>query len=198
MTTLIKPTISSLVGNTYIDEDICRLTAYKMKVDEKLIRKMLEENEHNKHTTLYYLLAKKKDRGDLELEKELEEYAEKEMKKEQDKLKVKDKKDKKPAPLLDLTRPEMFDVRPEDPRAADRDQHKRPASRSISSSVDHRQLNDLAQSFSNKQKFAVKSSLSREESQDRSRKGEYGHVRKRSTSKSKGRRVSSREPQLKM
>ena len=63
-----------------IDKDVCVLTAYKMKEEEMIVRKMIEDNEHNKFTTLYYLLMKKKERGDLELEKELEEYAEREKK----------------------------------------------------------------------------------------------------------------------
>lgn len=47
---------------------------------------MLRSNEHNKFTTLYYLLVKRNERGDLELEKELEEYAESEVKRERDRV----------------------------------------------------------------------------------------------------------------
>ena len=169
-----------------------------MKVDEKLIRKMLEDNEHNKHTTLYYLLAKKKERGDLELEKELEEYAEKEMKKEQDKLKVKDRKQKLPSPLMDLTKPEMFDSRPADLRFPEKESKKRQASNSISTPVDNQYLNELLKTHSTKHKVAASITLPRDNSYEHAKRNLYTHTRKRSTSKSKGRRPSSREAQVKM
>lgn len=35
-----------------------------MGVGEDMIKKMIQENDHNKYTTLYYLLLKKYDRGD--------------------------------------------------------------------------------------------------------------------------------------
>lgn len=38
-----------------------------MGVAYSLIEKMVKENDHNKYTTLYYLLMKKVERGDLEL-----------------------------------------------------------------------------------------------------------------------------------
>lgn len=38
-----------------------------MKVSYSLIEKMIQENDHNKYTTLYYLLMKKVDRGELSL-----------------------------------------------------------------------------------------------------------------------------------
>ena len=170
-----------------------------MKVEEKLIKKMLEDNEHNKHTTLYYLLAKKKERGDLELEKELEEYAEKEMKKEQDKLKVKERKPKAPAPLMDLTKPEMFDLRPVEPKIdKDKETKKRHPSRSISTSVDNNYLNEILQTRSITHKAAPTINLSRDASHEQAKMPVYTHTRKRSTSKSKGRRPSSREAQVKM
>jgi len=65
-----------------IEDDICRLSAYKLKEEPENLRKMLENNEHNKCTTLYYLLVQKNQRGELELEKELEEFAEAELKRE--------------------------------------------------------------------------------------------------------------------
>lgn len=179
----------------YKDEDICRLAAYKMKVEEKLIKKMLEDNEHNKHTTLYYLLSKKKDRGDLELEKELEEYAEKEMKKEQDKLKV--KKPKLPSPLLDLNRPEMFDARHQEHLQTDKDAKKRQPSRSISTSIDNHYLNELLQTHSIKHK-RPQISLPRDDSYEINKNNTYTHSRKKSTSKSKGKRSNSREAQVRM
>lgn len=166
-----------------------------MKVGEQLIKKMLEDNEHNKHTTLYYLLAKKKERGDLELEKELEEYAEKEMKKEQDKLKA--KKPKAPAPLMDLNRPEMYDARQPDHVLTDKAAKKGQPPRSISTSVDHQYLNEILQSHSVKHK-RPQVSLQRDDSYDLRQKAAYEHPRKRSTSKSKSRRPSSREGQVRM
>lgn len=166
-----------------------------MKVDEKLIRKMLEDNEHNKHTTLYYLLAKKKERGDLELEKELEEYAEKEMKREQDKLKI--KKPKLPSPLMDLNRPEMYDARHLDHPLIDKDSKKRNPSRSISTSIDHHYLNDVLQTHSIKHK-RPQISLPKDDSFELNKKETFTHNRKKSTSKSKGRRPNSREAQVRM
>lgn len=166
-----------------------------MKVEERLIKKMLEDNEHNKHTTLYYLLAKKKERGDLELEKELEEYAEKEMKKEQDKLKV--KKPKAPSPLMDLNRPEMFDTRTIDYILNEKETKKKTANRSISTSVDRNYLNEVLQSHSIKHK-KPQINLPREESFEVNRKPQFDHGRKRSTSKSKSKRPNSREAHVKM
>lgn len=170
-----------------------------MKVEEKLIKKMLEDNEHNKHTTLYYLLAKKKERGDLELEKELEEYAEKEMKKEKDKLKVKERKHKAPAPLMDLTKPEMFDSRLGELKVdIEKEAIKRPASRSISTSVDNNYLNEILQTRTITHKGAPTINMSRDASYENAKKPLYSHTRKRSPSKTKSRRPSSREPKVKM
>lgn len=44
-----------------------------MNVDTKIIYRMIQDNDHNKYTTLYYLLEKKQERGELsfsELHKE--------------------------------------------------------------------------------------------------------------------------------
>ena len=38
-----------------------------MGVGEDIIKKMIQENDHNKYTTLYYLLLKKYDRGDASI-----------------------------------------------------------------------------------------------------------------------------------
>ena len=122
------------------DADICKLAAYKLKTDERLIKQMLDDNEHNKHTTLYYLLVKKKDRGDLELEKELEEYAEKEMKIEKDKMKKAKKSKLAPPPLDTLNDPEMFVSRGQDLERLE--QKKRSVSRSIGLSIDPDQINE--------------------------------------------------------
>lgn len=65
-----------------VDNLICRLAAFKLKEEPEKLQSMLENNEHNKHTTLYYLLVQKHFRGELELYKELEEFAEVEMKRE--------------------------------------------------------------------------------------------------------------------
>ena len=169
-----------------------------MKVDEKLIKKMLEDNEHNKHTTLYYLLAKKKERGDLELEKELEEYAEKEMKKEQDKLKFKDRKSKVPAPLADLTKPEMYDARSDGQKRIENEKRARQVSRSISTSVDHNYINEILQKHSTKNKITTPVGISKGESIDLKKKHDYIHIRKKSNSKSKVKRPNSRDAQLRM
>jgi PBP1b-binding outer membrane lipoprotein LpoB len=40
----------------------------KMKVSQEMINKMIQENDHNKYTTLYYLLLKKLEKGDLNIE----------------------------------------------------------------------------------------------------------------------------------
>jgi hypothetical protein len=43
---------------------LARITAIKMGISEDVITKMIKYNEHNKYTTLYYLLIKKRDKGD--------------------------------------------------------------------------------------------------------------------------------------
>lgn len=40
----------------------------KMKVSEEMISKMIQENDHNKYTTLYYLLLRKLEKGELNIE----------------------------------------------------------------------------------------------------------------------------------
>lgn len=40
----------------------------KMKVSEEMINKMIQENDHNKYTTLYYLLLRKLEKGELNIE----------------------------------------------------------------------------------------------------------------------------------
>lgn len=51
---------------------LVELTSLKMRKVQEEIVKMLDENQHNKYTTLYYLLDKRNERGDVEVERELE------------------------------------------------------------------------------------------------------------------------------
>src|SRR3990167_3897756 len=51
---------------------LVELTDRKMRKVQEEIVKMLDENQHNKYTTLYYLLDKRNERGDVEVERELE------------------------------------------------------------------------------------------------------------------------------
>lgn len=183
------------------DADICRLAAYKLKADEKMIKQMLEDNEHNKHTTLYYLLVKKKERGDLELEKELEEYAEKEMKKEQreqDKLKKAKKSKLTPPPLDTMNDPAMFIPQMkehEKPEVV----KKRSVSRSIGLSIDADQINQEID-YSNLYKKAKVPTIALGDlhfAETRTKENHpmqvYHQNRKKSTSKSKGRKSRSRD-----
>lgn len=39
-----------------------------MKVSQDMINKMIQANDHNKFTTLYYLLLKKLEKGELNIE----------------------------------------------------------------------------------------------------------------------------------
>lgn len=55
--------------------EIGKLTANKLHIEETSVKFMIEKNEHNEYTTLYYLLLKKKMRGDIELQKELDDLA---------------------------------------------------------------------------------------------------------------------------
>lgn len=48
-----------------VDIDIARVTSKRMGVPVQLVKNMVQCHEHNKFTTLYYLLAKKKEKGDV-------------------------------------------------------------------------------------------------------------------------------------
>lgn len=187
------------------DQDVCKLAAYKLKAEEKLIKQMLEDNEHNKYTTLYYLLVKKKDRGDLELEKELEEYAEKEMKKEQDKIKKSKKGKLAPPPLEDLNEPDMFISRnriEESQQLAPRTQ-----SRSLGISLDPEQIsqppvfNKIQLGIGKELKSSNEPTITKpkqKEDKEKASKRTSVHGRKKSASKSKGKRALSKDLDLKL
>lgn len=51
-----------------LDKNLAKLSAYKMEVNPEAIARMIGENEHNKYTMLYYLLKRRADRGDLDVE----------------------------------------------------------------------------------------------------------------------------------
>lgn len=53
-------------------QPLIELAGLKMRKQPQELLKMLEDNQHNKYTTLYYLLDKRNERGDLEVERELE------------------------------------------------------------------------------------------------------------------------------
>lgn len=67
------------VGKTrlYLDKRIAKLTALKMDVNVDSIVKMVGDNEHNKYTMLYYLLKKKSDRGELDVNTTIKLFEEK-------------------------------------------------------------------------------------------------------------------------
>lgn len=65
------------------DESLLKLTSYKLNTDMQTILSQLQSNSHNKYTTLYYLLAKRLKKGDLEVEKEIQEIEENRLKKQQ-------------------------------------------------------------------------------------------------------------------
>ena len=46
---------------------LAKMTGEIMKIPWKAVCKMIENNEHNKYITVYYLLEKKLDRGELDL-----------------------------------------------------------------------------------------------------------------------------------
>jgi serine/threonine protein kinase len=64
---------AKLLRDFFEDKRIALVAAKKMEVSPKYVFKMVEDNDKNKYTTLYYLLKRRKDRGDLELEDEIEE-----------------------------------------------------------------------------------------------------------------------------
>lgn len=183
------------------------MAAYKLKADVKLIHQMLRDNEHNKHTTLYYLLAKKKERGDLELEKELEEYAEKEMKREQDKLKKAKKSKLTPPPIEILDEPEMYAPKFHQIERPARDSKQRKQSKSIGLSIDHDQINqdlDYSKIYIKQKQPSVKvNDISFKHSRynqsiDKQPKQTAPYTPKKSASKSRSKRPASRDLGLKL
>lgn len=72
-------TKSPINHQRHVDSDISKLAALKSNTDEMNIRRMVKDNEHNERTMLYHLLLKRKKRGDPEIEKEIEELAEREI-----------------------------------------------------------------------------------------------------------------------
>ena len=46
------------------------MAAFKLSVNTEAITKMVADNEHNKYTMLYYLLRRRAERGDLDVEAE--------------------------------------------------------------------------------------------------------------------------------
>jgi len=50
-----------------LDDGLAKMTGKIMKVPWKAVTKMVEANEHNKYITVYYLLKRKHDRGELDL-----------------------------------------------------------------------------------------------------------------------------------
>lgn len=65
----IIPGIHSFKINTYI----AKVSAKKMNIELQDLRKMLVENDHNKYTTLYWLILKKVSRGGFDIPDEQEE-----------------------------------------------------------------------------------------------------------------------------
>lgn len=57
-----------LISNFFLDQAISKMCSKKMKVSEEMINKMIQENDHNKYTTLYYLLLRKLEKGELNIE----------------------------------------------------------------------------------------------------------------------------------
>ena len=60
-----------------VDQTIAMITSKRMNIGSGHVAKMVQYHEQNKYTTLYYLLVKKKDKGDSQLLKEISEFEEK-------------------------------------------------------------------------------------------------------------------------
>ena len=51
----------------YRPEDLLLVSASLCKVKPLQLKQMLDDNQHNKQTTVYWLLMKRVERGDLDL-----------------------------------------------------------------------------------------------------------------------------------
>lgn len=90
------------------NQKLVQITSLKTrKLPEELL-KMLDENHHNKYTTLYYLLEKRNERGDLEVDRELEDLV-RERAKEEDRRREADREKSRESESFKSRKEEMRD-----------------------------------------------------------------------------------------